>query len=176
MGAGTTDRNMYTMKKALQDRVEEDEEGTSETLSKAIGYPVQAHHLICCSVMNDLKDGKMRDLAEDSGYDINEEGNGIALPAYFGNQRSDDLPRHRGGHCDDYYEKVKTELTKIYEDYEHLKPCDLDEKDRKDIRTDLGDLETFIRGKLLEKKAWWLLRNGPRSSGTKTIATRVLRR
>jgi len=156
MGAGDSMRNMYTMKKALKEAVEDDEEGISETLSEAVGYSVQAHHLISCSVMAQLADGKMRLLAEESDYDINNGNNGIALPAYFGHQRKDDLPRHRGGHWEDYYEKVRSELAKIYKDYKDTNPCELEEKDRENIRGDLKACEDFIRGKLLEKRSWWL--------------------
>ena len=151
-----SNRNMYTLKKDLKEALDEDGEGTSETLSKAMGYPVQAHHLISCSVMAKFEKGKLRDLAEESDYDINTGNNGIALPAYFGHQRKDNKVRHRGGHWEDYYEKVRTELAKVYKDYKGTDPCDLEDEDRENIREALKARENFIRGKLEAKKDWWL--------------------
>jgi hypothetical protein len=152
MGGGITDRNMYTMKKALQE--EYDEDGQSDTLSNAAGYPVQAHHLICCSVMQQLEGGKMARLAEASGYDINNGNNGIALPAKFGHQRKEMLARHRGGHWEKYYKNVRTELAKIYKRHKNDKPCG-DDPASENIKGDLEDLEDLIRGKLT-KRQWWL--------------------
>jgi hypothetical protein len=147
---------MYTMKKELKEALDEDGEGTSETLSEAMGYPVQAHHLISCSVMDKFEKGKLRDLAKASGYDINSGNNGIALPAYFGHQRKDNKVRHRGGHWEDYYEKVRKELAKVYTDYEGTNPCDLEEEDRENIRGALQARENFIRRSLNAKNSWWL--------------------
>src|SRR4051794_34997314 len=104
MALGNTARHMYTMYKEMK-------EGSfpghdpEDTLSELHGYSVQAHHLISCSVMAALESGKMAKLAEESKYDINNRNNGISLPAYFGHQKKDNLPRHRGGHWDDYYDK-----------------------------------------------------------------------
>jgi hypothetical protein len=145
-------RSMYTLYKEMKEAGFPD--GLDETLSENHGYPVQAHHLICCSVMEQLEGGKMAKLAIASGYDINNGNNGIALPAYFGHQRKETLPRHRGGHWDDYYKKVKTELAKVYKDHKDDKPCN-NKTVQDNIKGDLTDLEDLIRTKLT-KRQWWL--------------------
>ena len=153
MGAGTVVRHMYTLYKEMMEQSFGEDE-CEPTLSLNHGYPVQAHHLISCSVMQKLEDGDMARLAEDSEYDINNGHNGLALPAYFGHQRREDKVRHRGGHWEDYYEKVRTELAKVYKRHKNKKPCE-DEKARESIKGDLFDLETLIKKKL-EKPTWWL--------------------
>jgi hypothetical protein len=153
MTAGRTTRHMYTMYKSM---IEEGfgDDGCDETLSQNHGYPVQAHHLISCSVMAALEGGKLARLAEKSGYDINRASNGIALPAYFGHMRKDNKQRHRGGHWETYYTNVKKQLDPIYEEHEDADPCK-NEKDRKSILNALKGAEDTIRGKL-EKRTWWL--------------------
>jgi hypothetical protein len=145
-------RHMYTLYKEMKEAGFGS--GLDETLSELHGYSVQAHHLISCSVMEKLEKGKMARLAIASGYDINNGNNGIALPAYFGHQRKDDLPRHRGGHWDDYYDKVKTELAKVYKQHKDADPCN-NPTEAANIKGDLTDLEDLVRGKLT-KRTWWL--------------------
>ena len=153
MAVGTVVRHMYTLYKEMIEEAFGDD-GCDQTLSQNHGYPVQAHHCISCSVIGEMRKRDMARLAKESGYDVNNGNNGIALPAYFGHMRRDDKQRHRGGHWDTYYKNVEKTLDPIYEDYKDTKPCK-DPVARKNILGDLTSAENSIRSKL-EKRTWWL--------------------
>lgn len=151
-GAGNIERYMYTLKKELgEDEDWDDEE--DETLSDAVGYAVQAHHCISCSIIGEKKYKQLADWAIASDYDINRGSNGIALPAYFGHMRVENKQRHRGGHHDIYYDKVREELDKILEDLEGVDPCK-NEKDRKSVLGALTGAENSLRSKLRSRRIW----------------------
>ena len=153
MTTGNVERHMYTLyKEMIEDGFGDD--GLDQTLSENVGYPVQAHHCISCSVMAAVEGGKLARLAEEAGYDINNGNNGVALPAYFGHTRKDNLQRHRGGHWDKYYQNVEKKLQPIYDEHKGSKPCS-DPAARKNILGDLQAAEDFIKDKLLSRK-WWL--------------------
>jgi hypothetical protein len=151
MTTGTVVRKMYTMYKGLLDDL--GESGCDTTLSKSMGYSVQAHHCISCSVMAEHQGGKLAKLAEDSGYDINTASNGIALPAYFGHSRKDNLQRHRGGHWQTYYDYVDKKLAGVYKEYKNADPCN-DPEDAADILGALQAVESDIHAKLKNRKLW----------------------
>src|SRR3954453_21221099 len=121
-GEGEVARQMYTLYKEMIESAF-GKAGLDQTLSLNVGYTVQAHHCICCSVIAGMRAGDMGRLAIGSDYDVNNGHNGIALPAYFGHMRKDNKQRHRGGHWDDYYEKVEQKLDPIYDKYKSTKPC-----------------------------------------------------
>jgi hypothetical protein len=150
---GTVARHMYTLYKEMIDEGFGDD-GCDLTLSQNHGYPVQAHHCISCSVMAALEGGDMARLAEESGYDINNGNNGIALPAYFGHMRKESRQRHRGGHWDKYYKNVEKTIQPIYDKFKNTKPCS-DPEARKNILGELKSAEDDIKAKLM-KRTWWL--------------------
>ena len=153
MASGTVARHMYTLYKEMIEECFGDD-GCDMTLSENHGYPVQAHHCISCSVISEIHSRDMARLAEESGYDVNNGNNGIALPAYFGHQRKETRQRHRGGHWDTYYKNVEKTLNPIYEKYKATKPCK-DEEARKKILGALQTAENKIKGKLIDR-TWWL--------------------
>jgi A nuclease family of the HNH/ENDO VII superfamily with conserved AHH len=152
MATGTVVRHMYTMYKDLIEAAF-GKSGLDQTLSQNIGYAVQAHHCLSCSVLQDMQGGDMRRLAEESNYDVNRGSNGIALPAYFGHTRKHNLQRHRGGHWEDYYTAVREKLDPIYDKYKDTKPCK-DPEARKNILGDLTTAEGEIKGKLEAPSLW----------------------
>jgi len=149
---GVTSRHMYTLYKQMIELLFGND-GCDPTLSANMGYPVQAHHCISCSVMEGYEGGALAKLARDSGYDINNGGNGIALPAYFGHMRKGSKQRHRGGHWDRYYKAVENELKPIYMNYEDAKPCQ-DPEARKNILGELQAVEKSLKGQLENKTLW----------------------
>lgn len=152
MGAGTTARKQA---KLVKEGVAEEfgDDGNDLTASMRHGYPVQAHHCICCSVMQKNNDTKMAKLAIDSGYDINNGKNCIFLPAKFGHMRRGNKQRHRGGHYKKYYDYVDSRLSKIYKNHKDKKPCE-DPKARADILGDLMSLQSTIYSHLDSRKVW----------------------
>lgn len=129
------------------------DDGMDETASKRFGYPVQAHHCICCSVMQKNNNGEMAKLAIDSGYDINNGDNNIFLPARFGHMRRDNKQRHRGGHCQAYYDYVDDKLNPIYEKFKDEDPCN-DDKAKKKILGALNTLQKKIYNALDNREVW----------------------
>lgn len=152
-GLGDTLRKQWKLvKEGLAEEYGED--GLDLTASKRKGYPVQAHHCICCSVIQKNNSGKLSALAIDAGYDVNNGKNNIFLPAKFGHMRKNNEQRHRGGHCKKYYAYVDKELNPIYEDYKDSNPCP-GNQDAKDILNDLMALQKSIYSKL-DKRSLWL--------------------
>jgi hypothetical protein len=152
MGAGNLARDMYTLKKELGEEEDWDDE-EDETLSDAVGYAVQAHHCISCSVIAEPKYKTLAKWAIDSDYDINRGNNGIALPAYFGHMRVENKQRHRGGHDQIYYNKVREELDALLEDLDGVDPCK-NEKDRKSVLAALTGAENRIKAGLKGRSIW----------------------
>ena len=151
MNQGSVERYMYKLKSELGEN--ENWNDDDETLSDAVGYAVQAHHCISCSVMNEPKYAQLADWAEISDYDINSEYNGIALPAYFGHTRKENKQRHRGGHDKIYYEKVQEELNKVLKELKGVDPCK-NAKDREDVLAALKGAGERIRAGLKQRKIW----------------------
>lgn len=150
-GEGTVERAMYTLYKDMNEEFGDD--GCDLTLSENMGYAVQAHHCISCSVIQELHSRDLARLAVDSDYDINNGNNGVALPAYFGHMKHDDRQRHRGGHWDDYYDAVADELNPLYEKYKKTDPCK-DATARKNIKAALEAVENRIKKRLLKPSLW----------------------
>lgn len=152
-GAGSVARSQS---KLVREGLEEqfpDDDGNDESASKRYGYPVQAHHCICCSVIQKNSKTKMAKLAIDSNYDVNNGKNCIFLPAKFGHMRHGNLQRHRGGHWQTYYDYVDAKLTKIYQKHKDKKPCS-DKKAAKAILGDLMSLQSTLYSKLKNRKLW----------------------
>lgn len=151
-GKGSVARNQSKLvKEGIKDEYGED--GLDLTASKRKGYPVQAHHCVCCSVIQKNNSGKLATLAVKSGYDVNNGKNNIFLPAKFGHMRKNNEQRHRGGHCQDYYNYVDAKLTKIYNKHQNAKPCP-GNQDAKDILSDLMTCQDGIYSKLESRKLW----------------------
>lgn len=153
--SGRVSRHMYTLKKALSggaDSVYDEDSDGDPTLSKHVGYPVQAHHCISCSVISSMMDSDMGRLARQSGYDVNNGNNGVALPARFGHMRKHQKQRHSGGHWDNYYVHVEEALQPVYDAYKDA-DCK-DEETRKNILGELKDIEDDIKSDLVERKLW----------------------
>lgn len=156
MAAGTVLRNMYTLKSEMMEALEgTTDDGSDTTLSLRIGYPVQAHHCISCSVMQEVAKKQVAKLAKQSGYDINNGNNGLALPKYFGHMKLDKLQRHSGGHSEEYYKHVADELMEFHRTFKDA-DCE-DEETKQDILDALQNIENKIRRLLTGKKpSWWL--------------------
>lgn len=150
---GTVARNMYKLYKEMIEEAFGDD-GCDQTLSENHGYPVQAHHCISCSVIAEMMAGDMARLAEESGYDVNNGNNGIALPAYFGHMRKESKQRHRGAHWDKYYKNVEKKLKPVYDEYKDSKPCK-DPEARKNILGALTAVENEIKANI-QNRVWWL--------------------
>jgi hypothetical protein len=146
MAGGSIARSNYKLKKGLGATLD-------RSLSKKAGYPLQAHHLISCSVMGMPDFARVAKWAKAAGYDINRKTNGIAMPANFGHTRKKKLQRHNGGHDDIYYKKVRAELQKILDDVVDAKPCPNDQ-DKKDILAALTSAENRIRRNLAQRNFW----------------------
>lgn len=129
------------------------DDGCDKTASERYGHPVQAHHCISCSVMQQHQGGATGQLAIKSGYDINNGANNIFLPAKFGHMRINDQQRHRGGHCDEYYDYIRKKLDPIYKKYKDTDPC-TDPEARKSILGALTSLQSTIKSALSGKKVW----------------------
>lgn len=130
------------------------EDALDQTASKNKGYPVQAHHNVCCSVAQQNNNGKLANLLISAGYDVNNGGNNIFLPAKFGHMRLNNEQRHRGGHQQSYYKYVDDQLNPIYKAYKDTDPCQ-DAVAKANILGDMMDLQAVIKKKL-EKKSLWL--------------------
>ncbi len=130
------------------------DDALDQTASENKGYPNQAHHCICCSVAQKNNNGKLADLLIAAGYDINNGGNNIFLPAKFGHMRRNNEQRHRGGHHKSYYDYVDDNLEPIYKAYKDTDPCN-DPEAKENILGDMMDLQALIKKKL-EKKSLWL--------------------
>ncbi len=151
--SGCTSRNQA---KLVREGIKEEyggKDGLDLTASKRKGYPVQAHHCICCSVIQKNNGGKLAELAIESGYDINNGKNNIFLPAKFGHMKINDEQRHRGGHYKKYYDYVDKKLNPIYQKHKDSDPCN-DPEARKNINGDLLSLQSTIYGHLDGKKVW----------------------
>lgn len=151
-GIGNVLRNQA---KFVREGIKEEygEDGLDLTASKRKGYPVQAHHCICCFVIQKNNSGKLAELAIKAGYDVNNGKNNISLPARFGHMRKKNEQRHRGGHYQDYYDFVDELLDPIYEDHKNSKPCP-GNKAAKDILNDLMSCQKRIYSKLDKKRVW----------------------
>jgi len=87
----------------------------NDRIGGEVGDGMQAHHLISCSV---AQRSVFALAAAESGYDINRSENGILLPSsrqkwQYVKKRSENglgLPLHRGGHINEYYNKVERVL------------------------------------------------------------------
>ncbi len=156
MTVGTVIRNMYTLKSQMMAELESTtDDGSDDTLSLRIGYKVQAHHCISCSVMQSVNKKQVAKLAKQSGYDINNVNNGLALPKYFGHMTIHDLQRHSGGHSDEYYGHVEAELKDFHLAFEGA-DCK-DKETRENILGALEAIENKIRQMLTGKSpSWWL--------------------
>jgi len=152
MNAGCIVRNMYTLKKELGEEEDWDDD-EDETLSDAVGYSVQAHHCISCSIIGESKYKKLADWAITSDYDINRGSNGIALPAYFGHMQVQKKQRHRGGHDEIYYKAVRKELDKLLKDLKGVDPCK-SKQDRQDVLGALGGAESRLKAGLEGRSIW----------------------
>jgi len=149
---GSIVRNMYKLKKELgEDEDWDDDE--DETLSDAVGYSVQAHHCISCSIIGEKKYKQLADWAIASDYDINRGNNGIALPAYFGHMRKENKQRHRGGHDQIYYKEVRKELDKLLKDLKGVDPCK-NKQDRVDVLGALTGAEDRLKSGLKSRSIW----------------------
>lgn len=150
--SGSILRNMYKLKSELGDEEDWDDD-EDETLSDAVGYAVQAHHCISCSIIGEKKYKKLADWAIASDYDINRGNNGIALPAYFGHMRVENKQRHRGGHDEIYYNKVREELDALLEDLDGVDPCK-NAKDRASVLGALTGAENRLKAGLKNRSIW----------------------
>jgi len=155
---GRTTRSMSKMYSQLlkKYRKDYDKKDLSKTRSKFWGYPLQAHHLISCHVMQENEE--LDELVLKTEYDINEASNGLDLPAKFGHQMVNEEMRHAGNHDDKfYYEKVRSQLKNVYEKYKNKTPDDICNSKtlRKNLKNDLHRKEKYIR-KMVENKKWWL--------------------
>lgn len=131
-----------------------DLDGIDKTPSAHWGYAHQAHHCISCSV---IQAHQISELADISGYDVNNGGNCILLPARFGHMRLNKEQRHRGQHDEKtYYKYVRGYLDKVYEKYQGVDVDDVcdDEKTKNKILKDLKNTQKKIRDKLIKKTLW----------------------
>jgi hypothetical protein len=123
-----------------------------KTPSQSFRYPVEAHHAISCSV---VQKHAIAQKAIDAGYNVNNGKNCIYLPACFGHMMRDKLQRHKGGHFDAYYKKVKEGLDDVWKKNKSKDPCD--PTDRKSILSGLENLQSDIKKKLSgPKPKLWL--------------------
>lgn len=157
---GTTTRCMSKLYSQLlkKYRKDFDNEDRSKTRSEFWGYPLQAHHLISCHVMQQYAGGELNNLVLKTEYDINEASNGLDLPAMFGHQMVNEEMRHVGNHDEDlYYAKVKSQLKTVYDKYKNKTPNDICKSEtlKKNLKNDLHGREKHIR-KMIENKKWWL--------------------
>lgn len=157
---GITTRKMSTLYSGLMKKYRKmiDDQGQCKTRSQFWEYSLQAHHLISCSVMQKYEKGKLNKLVLKTEYDINEASNGLDLPSKFGHQMINEEMRHCGSHDDElYYEKVRSQLKKVYDKYKNKTPKDIcnSEKLKKNLKNDLHGREKHIR-KMIENKKWWL--------------------
>jgi len=154
-GASTPGNILRNQADLVKEGIENEfgDDGCDQTASERYGHPVQAHHCICCSVIQKHQGGATGQLAIDSGYDINNGNNNIFLPAKFGHMRINSQQRHRGGHCDEYYDYVKKKLDPIYTKYKNADPCN-DPQARKSILGALTSLQSTIKSALSGKAVW----------------------
>jgi hypothetical protein len=129
------------------------DDALDKTASENKGYPCQAHHCICCAVAQKNNKGKLAELLIAAGYDINNGGNNIFLPAKFGHMQLNSEQRHRGGHQVSYYAYVDDGLNPIYTDYKDTDPCN-DPEAKKNILGDMMDLQASIKDDLESKGVW----------------------
>lgn len=74
---GRITRHNYTLVKERLEQWKEElgDDGFSKSATEYFGYPLQAHHCICCSVMQEHSNGKLGKLSIKSGYNINNGDN-----------------------------------------------------------------------------------------------------
>lgn len=115
--------------------------------------PNQAHHALSSSVILALDaDPKYQpELAETSGYDINNANNGILMPARYGHQKRMNLQRHEGGHSEKYYDKVREHIEPIWKDYKDLDHCN-DPQGVEDLLADLAGKENSAKTRIKNLK------------------------
>jgi hypothetical protein len=113
--------------------------------------PNQAHHALSSSEILKLEVDPeyQQNLAENSGYDINNANNGILMPARYGHQKRMKLQRHEGGHSEDYYLQVERILVPIYGAYQQMDPC-TDSEGKEDLLADLRDAENDAKQQIKE--------------------------
>lgn len=134
---------------------------SSKKLKKILGYPVQGHHLLSCSMFEKVKkdnpggeEGKpisFKNIMRGSGYDVNNGNNVFFLPGNFGHTKWDVIQRHVGSHNDKYYKKVYDELKNIYGKYKDKKCTEIDWKE---VHQEFHDIEDDIFDVVKKGKLW----------------------